>query len=304
MGHRGGAAVAPENTLPGFLHARGVGAHAVELDLQCSADGRLVVIHDESVDRTTDGTGAVESLSFEQLRRLDAGHAFTPDRGSTFPYRGEDVRIPTLDEVLEAVGDLPVVAEVKSGRAGEALGRWLSQAPERDRERILVGGFSVDDVGPARRHARWRCAYQRELYPYVLLGKVGLGRFFVPRADAAMVPEKRRGIRVVSRGFVRRAHRDGLGVYVWTVNDPRDMRRLLDWGVDGLVSDTPGRARRILDARRARGLEEDVEGDTDRSDARAADTHEVEADQEQGDDTEADRAADDGIARGDRRGRA
>lgn len=253
--------MAPENTLPGFLHARKVGAHAVELDVQCSADGRLVVIHDPEVDRTTDGSGAVDTLSFARLRELDAGYRFTPDGGATFPFRGGNAGIPTLDEVLGAVGEMPVVVEVKSARAGVALGRWLSEATDRERERILVGGFSVDDVGPARRHARWRCAYQRELYPYVLLGKVGLGRFFVPDADAAMVPEKRRGLRVVSRGFVRRAHGDGIGVYVWTVNDPDDMRRLLDWDVDGLVSDAPGRVRRILAARRARGSREhDDEG--------------------------------------------
>lgn len=249
--------MAPENTLPAFRHARKVGAHAVELDVQCSADDRLMVIHDPTVDRTTDGSGAVEALPVTRLRKLDAGYRFTPDRGVSFPFRGENVRIPTLDEVLEAVGEMPVVVEVKSARAGQALGQWLSEAAERDRERILVGGFSVEDVGPAWRLARWRCAYQRELYPYVLLGKIGLGRFFVPGADAAMVPEKRRGIRVVSRGFVRRAHRDGMGVYVWTVNDPDDIRRLLDWKVDGLVSDAPGRARRILTARRARRPEDE-----------------------------------------------
>lgn len=212
-----------------------------------------MVIHDPTVDRTTDGTGRVDRLSFQELRRLDAGHAFTPDRGRTFPYRGGGVTIPTLEEVLAAVDDLAVEAEVKSRRAGEALAGWLQEAPEGQRERILVGGFEREDVEPARREARWGCAYQSELLPYVLLGKVGLGRFFVPETDAAMVPEKYRGIRIVSRGFVRRCHRDGLGVFVWTVNRPDDIRRLLDWGVDGIVSDAPARVRRILDEREASG---------------------------------------------------
>ncbi len=225
----------------------------MELDLRCTRDDRLVAIHDPTVDRTTDGTGRVEELALDALRELDAGHAFSPDHGRSHPYRGRGVRIPTLEEVLEAAADLAVVAEVKSRRAGEALGRWLRSAHEERRERILVGGFDREMVDPARRHARWSCAYQTELLPYVLLGKIGLGRRFAPGADAAMVPEKHRAIRVVSRGFVRRCHRDGLGVFVWTVNRTEDARRLFDWDVDGIVSDAPGRILRVLHERRAEG---------------------------------------------------
>lgn len=252
IGHRGAAAVAPENTLPSFRHASDVGADAVELDLHCSRDGHLVVIHDDTLQRTTNGKGDVEIRTLEELRALDAGFRFTPDGGRSYPYRDRGVRIPTLPEVLAEIGDLLVVAEVKSRRAGKAMGEWLRDSPERDR--ILVGGFEREDVEPAGRHARWRCAYQDELRWYVLLGKIGLGRRFAPDVDAAMVPERRRLIRIVSRRFVRRAHADGLGVFVWTVNRPEDMRRLLAWGVDGLVSDAPGRARRVVDERVGLGL--------------------------------------------------
>ncbi len=250
IGHRGAAAVAPENTLPSFAHAVEVGADAVELDLHRSSDGHLMVIHDPQLERTTDGRGDVEARSLAELRTFDAGYAFTPDRGATHPFRGQDVRIPTLEEVFETIGDLPVVAEIKSAAAGEAMGIWLRTHPER--ERILVGGFRREEVEPAGRHARWRCAYQDELRGYVVLGKLGLGHRAVPQGvDAAMVPERRGAIRIVSRAFVRRAHADGLGVFVWTVNRPADIRRLFDWGVDGLVSDVPGRVRRVVDERAA-----------------------------------------------------
>lgn len=252
IGHRGAAAVAPENTLPSFEHAVRVGADAVELDLHRSADGRIVVIHDATLPRTTDGTGPVETRTLDELRTFDAGYHFTPDRGRTFPFRGRGVRIPTLEEVLEVLGDRPVVAEIKSEAAGHALGEWLRRSGER--ERILVGGFERAEVELAGRHARWRSAYQDELRPYVLLGKVGLGRAFTPTGcAAAMVPERHGAIRIVTRRFVRRARADGLGIFVWTVNEPADMRRLLAWGVDGLVSDVPGRARRILDEFEAAG---------------------------------------------------
>lgn len=250
IGHRGAAAVAPENTLPSFAHAVEVGADAVELDLHASSDGHLVVIHDPTLERTTDRRGTVESSTLSELREADAGHGFTPDRGATFPFRGQGVRIPTLEDVLETIGDLPVVAEIKSPGAGRAMGEWLQRNPAR--ERILVGGFKREEVDPAGRHARWRCAYHDELRRYVLLGKCGLGRLAVPRdVDAAMVPERRGAVRIVTRAFVRRAHADGLGVFVWTVNRPADIRRLFDWGVDGLVSDVPGRVRRVLDEREA-----------------------------------------------------
>lgn len=247
IGHRGAAAAAPENTLPSFRHAVEAGAEAIELDLQCTRCGHLVVIHDDTVDRTTDGTGAVESMDLEDLQELDAGYLFTPDRGASFPYRGAGVRVPTLEEVLAEVPEVPVVAEIKSPRAGAALGNLLVDDPNRTR--ILVGGFRRSDVDPAGRRARWRCAYSQELRWYVLLGKIGLGGLAVPKVDAAMVPERSKGLRVVTPRFVRRCHRDGIGVFVWTVNEADDMRRLLDWGVDGLVSDVPGRLRRVLDER-------------------------------------------------------
>lgn len=252
IGHRGAAAFAPENTLPSFEHAVEVGADAVEFDLHCSSDGHLVVIHDPTLERTTDASGPVEDRTLEELRRVDAGFGFTPDGGATHPFRGCGVRIPTLEEVLETVGDLPAVAEIKSRKAGEAMGEWLKRSP--DRERIIVGGFSREEVEPAGREARWRCAYTDELRSYVLAGKVGLGGLFAPTGvDAAMVPERRGPLRVVTRRFVRRAHADGIGVFVWTVNRPEDMRRLFDWGVDGLVSDAPGRVRRVVDEREAAG---------------------------------------------------
>lgn len=248
IGHRGAAAVAPENTLPSFRHAVEVGADAVELDLHLSRCGTLVVIHDPTVDRTTDGRGAVAELSLDALRGLDAGYRFTAD-GESFPFRGRGSRIPTLEEVLEETAGLPVVAEVKSVAAGLALAAFLRDSPAS--ERILVGGFSLEAVRPAREAARWSCAYTSELRPYVLLGKAGLGGLAVPEVDAAMVPERWRGVRVVTRRFIARAHRDGLGVFVWTVNRPDRARRLFDWGVDGLVTDAPARIRRLLAEREA-----------------------------------------------------
>jgi glycerophosphoryl diester phosphodiesterase len=255
VGHRGAAGVAPENTLPSLRHAVRAGAHAVEFDVQCTSDGQLVVLHDSTVDRTTDGSGRIDDMPFEEARRLDAGYRFTSNGGGAFPFRARGVRIPTLTEAFAEIGDdVPVVMEIKSQRAGERLPGWLSEHDVA--ARTLVGSFSRSALEAAAPYASWRCASEEELRSYVLLGKVGLAGASVPDADAVMVPERRRGIRIVTPRFVRRAHRDGLGVFVWTVNRPDAMRRLWEWGVDGLISNEPGRALRILRERIVAGAED------------------------------------------------
>ena len=262
IGHRGAAGVAPENTVESIRRGVRSGAQAIEIDVHLTSDGRLVAIHDETVDRTTDGTGPVEGMTLEQLRQLDAGYRFTPDHGRTFPYRGEGLRVPTLDEAAEAAAGLPMVVEVKSPAAGEALGSWLTSrradssrddAPA-DHERFIVGGFDRDAVAPAAAQAAWRCATRADLIPFILLGKIGLGGPLRSDLDAVMLPIRKGPLRLITRRFVRRAHDRGLGVFVWTVNRPAVMRQLFDLGVDGLISDVPARVRRIVDERLSHGL--------------------------------------------------
>lgn len=256
IGHRGAAGVAPENTVAAVEHGIQAGSDAVEVDVHVTTDGQLVTIHDDTVDRTTDGTGPVEAMSLARLRGLDAGHRFTPDLGRTFPFRDRGIRIPTLDEMVEAAGGLPMIIEVKSREAGRALGEWLrarrSGGPD-DLERFIVGGFDRAAVAPAAAEADWQCATRRDLVPFVLLGKLGIRPPLRREIDAAMLPIRKGPLRLVTRRFVHQAHARELGVFVWTVNRPDVMRRLLDLGVDGLISDVPARVRRVLAERAAAG---------------------------------------------------
>ena len=251
IGHRGGAGAAPENTLESIRHGVEAGADAIEFDIHGTADGHLVLFHDDTLERTTDGAGVVEEMTLEELRRLDAGHGFTPDFGRTHPYRGRGIRIPTLDEAVEACGELPIICEIKTAKAGRLLAEWLPGHPAR--ERMIVGGFDLEQVRPAAAVARWRCASRRDLTPMVLLGKLGIPAKLPADVAAAMVPVRKGAIRVVTPGFVRRCHATGAGVHVWTVNRPDEMRALLALGVDGLISDYPAIARRIVEERRAGG---------------------------------------------------
>jgi glycerophosphoryl diester phosphodiesterase len=251
IGHRGGAGAAPENTLEAIHHGVEAGADAIEFDIHATRDGRIVLFHDDALERTTDGAGVVEEMTLEELRRLDAGHGFTPDFGRSFPFRGRDIRIPTLDEAVEACGELPIICEIKTGKAGLLLAKWLPGHSAR--ERMIVGGFDLEQVRPAAAVARWRCASRRDLTPMVLLGKLGIPAKLPADVAAAMVPVRKGAVRVVTPGFVRRCHATGAGVHVWTVNRPDEMRQLLALGVDGLISDYPAIARRIVEEHRAGG---------------------------------------------------
>ena len=252
IGHRGGAGAAPENTVAAIRHGIEAGADAIEFDIHATRDDRIVVIHDDTLERTTDGAGTIEDLTLDELRRFDAGFNFTPDLGRSFPWRGTGIGIPTLEEAVEATEGLPIICEVKTARAGELLGLWLPGKPVR--ERMIVGGFDIDAVRPAAVAAKWRCASQQDLTPFVLLGKLGIRARLASDIAAAIVPIRKGLVRVVTRGFVRRCHAAGTGVHVWTVNRPDEMRQLLELGVDGLISDFPAIARRIVEEYRAHGM--------------------------------------------------
>ncbi|MGH7581196.1 MAG: glycerophosphodiester phosphodiesterase family protein, partial [Gemmatimonadales bacterium] len=136
IAHRGSSAEAPENTLPAFEAAVRRGADAVELDVRLTADGAPVVIHDATLDRTTDRSGPVSALTLAELRSVDAGAKFTPDGGRTYPHRGQGAQVPTLGEVLWTFPRMPVLVEIKEPQTQDAVRRVLLQ--EGAAERCVV----------------------------------------------------------------------------------------------------------------------------------------------------------------------
>lgn len=238
IAHRGGAGLAPENTIVAFRQAvDDWGADMIELDVHATADGECVVIHDPTVDRTTDGSGWVAEKTLAELRQLDAGYRFTPDGGRTYPFRGQGVRIPTIGEVLEALPDTRLTVELKTGAAQRPLfeairragasGRVIAAA-EQSRSRTLF----VEYPGV-------QSASSRQVLHFLILYRLGLHRFWRAPVVAVQIPESWRGRQLLSPRLVRAFHARGLAVHIWTVNERADMERLLDWGVDGIVTDRP-----------------------------------------------------------------
>jgi len=129
IAHRGGAALRPENTLAAFLHAVEVGADILEMDLRVTADREIVVMHDATVERTTDGRGAVAALTLAELRKLDAGYRWTPDGGASFPYRGRGIRAPALEEVFRRLPNARMNLEMKQFDAAQARALYEKARP-------------------------------------------------------------------------------------------------------------------------------------------------------------------------------
>jgi glycerophosphoryl diester phosphodiesterase len=258
--HRGGAALRPENTLVAFDHGLSLGADGLELDVQLSKDGVVVVHHDSTLERTTDGRGRVADCSSDELDRLDAGYRFqtadAADRGR-FPFRAQGIRIPTLASVLERYPDAPLIIELKGelkGDGDELARRTVALVRQAGAvARVALGSFSGAALRAARRiEPALRTGAAREETRWALYRSwVGwpLGR---PRYQEFQVPERAGATTVVTPRFVEHAHKSGVAVKVWTVDDESDMTRLLDWGVDAIISDRPDIAAAVVSARASR----------------------------------------------------
>ena len=212
-------------------------ADMLEMDVRLTADGQVVVLHDETVDRTTNGTGPVRDMVWDAVRELDAGYRFRDSAGE-FPWRGRGVRIPLFDEVLEELPHMRMMVEPK---AAEAAGPLVEVIRARGAEhRVLIGAVFERTRESALGYGGPWGASRSQVMPFWLLHRIpGIGRWYVPAVDAFQVPETSGRHRVVTPAFVRAAHRANIPVHVWTVNDPADMRRLLEWGVDGIQTDRP-----------------------------------------------------------------
>ncbi len=236
--HRGGAGLAPENTLAAFQHGLALGADGLELDVRLSKDGVVVVLHDARLERTTDLSGEVARCAADELSRADAGFRFA--LGAERPFGAEDCAVPTLAAVLARFPDTRIVVELKENTRELAQAVVAAVRRARAEERVCLGSFGGRVLRAAREAApEIATSASREEVRWALYRS----RFRWPVRGASyggyQVPEIAGTTRVVSSRFVADAHDIGLGVQVWTVDTPDDARRLLEWGVDALITDRP-----------------------------------------------------------------
>ncbi|HSG32420.1 MAG TPA: glycerophosphodiester phosphodiesterase [Thermodesulfobacteriota bacterium] len=249
IAHRGGPGLRPENTITAFKNAQQLGADVIELDIHSSKDGEIVIMHDDTIDRTTNGSGNVNNYTLSELKEFDAGYNWTDDDGKTFPFRGKGIRIPTLSEVISEIKDSAIIIEIKQSEP--SLIKPLSELIIKHgiQNRAIVASFSnkalLDFRSIMPKVAT--STTKSEAVKFFFLNQFYLAGFYNPSpAVALQVPEHYKGKKVITERFVSTAKKQNLEVHAWTINEPEDMKRLIDLGVEGIVTDYPDRLLKLL----------------------------------------------------------
>lgn len=248
IAHRGSSGRTPENTLLAFETAVGEdGAEGLELDLQRTRDGHVVVMHDSTVERTTEGRGRVDRLTLDEVRRLDAGFAFTDDQGG-HPFRGRGLRVPRLEEVLERFAGVWMSLDLKRGDP-QLEARTVEVLRAHHAEPHVV--LSAEAPDSAQRLARLAPDLQRffdtrSARDFYLRHRLRWWWGYRPPAHSLQIPVQWKGRRLDASRLVADAHRHGIAVRYWTVNDEATMERLIERGADGIITDHPTRLRAVL----------------------------------------------------------
>jgi glycerophosphoryl diester phosphodiesterase len=248
--HQGGENIRPSNTMLAFEHAAELGADVLDTDMHMTKDGVLVLMHDQTVDRTTDGSGAIRDLTLAEIKALDAGYGFSPDGGQSFPYRGQGLQAPTLEELFQAFPEKRFGIEIKQTEPVPTAQRFCALIRQYGYEdRVLVSSFSQENMDAFRQECPEvaTSATQNEVTLFYILFRLGLADLISPQYHSLQVPERSGGIHLLTPRFVSAAHRRGLAVQPWTINETADLERILALGVDGINTDHPDRLLDLLD---------------------------------------------------------
>jgi glycerophosphoryl diester phosphodiesterase len=253
MAHRGGAGLWPENTAHAFRQALALGVDVLEMDVHGTIDGALVVIHDATVDRTTNGAGAIRELTLAELKKLDAGYRWTKDGGRTFPFRGKGITVPTLREVLDEFPSARLNIDIKGTQPSlvKSFCRSLGEsgATTGAPSRVTVASFSSRTLEEFRQECPQVPTSASMEEVFALSSDLQAGRDIAAgktRARLVQVPESAFGRTLLTAELVAAARRAGLEIHVWTVNEEAAMRRLIALGVDGIMTDYPDKLLALL----------------------------------------------------------
>lgn len=246
IAHRGGANIAPEETMAAFQESANLGVDVLEFDVHMTSDNTPVVIHDPTVDRTTDGEGTVNEMSLEEIKQLDAGYNFQ-DRNGEYSYRGQGVEIPTVEEVFQEFPEYRFLIELKDTNDPELYElmiqeMWSLIQEYNMEDQVIIASFdhninerfqevSNDEVAIG--------AGEQEVTPYVVWHILRLNGFADVNADALQLPVEQYGIDLTNSNLLNASDERNIDVYYWTINDPETMQELIDKEVAGIMTDNP-----------------------------------------------------------------
>lgn len=253
LAHQGASGYAPSNTMAAFRLALEQGADILELDVHMTRDGVVVVSHDETIDRMSNGSGLIREMTLAELRQYDFGYDFTPDGGLTYPYRGKGVTIPTLEEVLQAFPEVPLNIEIKQVDPPMEAQVWELIQRYGAEDRVLIASFHGTVAKRWRELAGDRVATSapvEHMYAVAAHYVPHLDRLYEPVYDAFQVPVAEKAgpltVRFDTERFLAMAERVNVAVHYWTINDEEEMRRLYQLGAHGIITDYPDRAVKVL----------------------------------------------------------
>lgn len=242
IAHQGGDGLWPSNTLFAFEHAAALGVDVLEMDIHMTKDGVLVVSHDDTVDRLTDGEGFIKEMSLAQVQGFDAAYDWSPlDDGAEYPYRGQGIAIPTLESVFERFPDYRMNIEIKQEEPSIAKPFCDLLRKRHMENKILVASFKDEALAEFRETCPEvaTSGSRGQIKPFIYMHLAFLGRLYPPNFSAVQLPIEDSGITLLTGRFVKVAHARGLWVDAWTIDDPAEMWMLIDIGVDGIITDRP-----------------------------------------------------------------
>lgn len=244
FGHRGFAGQYPEHTLLSYQKAIAAGADVLELDVRLTNDNVLVLIHDETLDRTSNGKGKVKEKSLDEIKKLNVGCKFSLDQNgiTCFPFKDAKFKIPSLAEVFNEFKQYRFNIDVKQHekKVCEALFQLIKEF--KMSEQVLVASDDYATINNFRILSKGEIATAasfREVGNFMLFKSINNLKRFHLEADALQIPEKYFGIRILTESLIQEAHKKNIAVHPWTINEKADMERLLRWGVDGIITDFP-----------------------------------------------------------------
>lgn len=256
IAHQGGKHLAPGNTIEAFQNAVNLGVDVIETDIHITKDGHLVTIHDPTVDATTDGRGFVKDYTLKELQRLDAAYTFQ-DLNGGYSFRGKNVYVPTLEEVFQRFPNMRMNIEIKDDnpdtRMEEIVQKLMGLIEEYDmEEKVLIASFDQNIINLFETYSKGRVATEggkQEAKKFVLLHTFFLRNLYKPTVDAFQLPLQERNIDLTRSTLIQGAHRKGIHIHYWTINDKETMKMLVTRGADGIITDRPDLLMEVLDKR-------------------------------------------------------
>lgn len=252
IAHRCGGGIAPENTLVALKKSIQLGVDLIEVDIQATADGQLVVIHDFLLDRTTNGSGGpIYIYDYALLKQLDAGYKFTLDGGRTYPYRGKKIEIPRLEQVLELYPQQKIIIEIKQYIPPiEDLVLQAIRAANAE-NRVIVCCFNHQVLKRFRKLAPDLAVSgsSLELKLFYLFYKLKISSFYPLDIGLFLVPDYFKDKTVLTEKFVHAVQNRGIKIFVWTINTEKEMQEMIRFGVDGIITDRPDLLQKLVEGK-------------------------------------------------------